>query len=196
MTSKLQKLYCYVDETGQDAGSDFFVVVSVVSAEEQNQLRSKLLQLEEDSKVHARKWFNSRSPLKEEFLRIVLKQEVAKGDIYYAKFPKPLPFFLPLLETVEKAIKDRAGDNTYQAIVYVDGIDKKKARELTGGLRLKDVKLKYVRSARDESEPLIRLADRWAGCIRDALEGKTENKNLLSRDLLSRAEKNGYIKLL
>jgi hypothetical protein len=116
---------------------------------------------------------------------------LAKGDVYYAKYKKPLSFFLPMLETIEKAIRDKAGSNPYQATVYVDGIDKKKAQELTGDLRLKGIKLKYVRSARDESEPFIRLADRWAGCIRDALEGKDDNIKILTK-----AEKEKYIKHL
>lgn len=189
MGKQTQKLYCYVDETGQDAGSDFFVVVSVVSGDEQNQIRHELLELEASSKVHTRKWFNSRSPVKEEFLRAVIKEQLAKGDLYYGKFKKPLPFFLPMLEIVEKAIKDKAGGEPYLAIVYVDGIDKKKALELTNALRLKDIKLKYVRSARDESEPMIRLADRWAGCIRDALEGREANLKILTK-----AEKDKYIK--
>lgn len=42
---------------------------------------------------------------------------------------------------------------------------------------------------RDESEPLIRLADMWAGCIRGALlDGKD------SRVLFSRAKMKGYLK--
>ena len=96
-----------------------------------------------------------------------------------------------MLEIVEKAIKDKARGKSYLAIVYVDGIDKKKAKELTNALRFKGIKLKYVRSARDESEPMIRLADRWAGCIRDALEGKEDNAKILSK-----AEKDKYIKKL
>jgi len=185
----MQKLYCYVDETGQDAGSNFFVVVNIVSGEEQDQIRNQLLKMEESNKIHARKWSNSRSPIKEEFLQDLVKKELVKGDIYYSSFKKPLPFFLPMLETIEKAIKDKAGQKGYQAIVYVDGIDKKKAKELTGALRFKGIKLKYVRSTRDESEPMIRLADRWAGCIRDALEGKEVNGGILLK-----AEKDGYVK--
>ena len=38
----IQKLYCYVDETGQDKGSDFFIVVAVVSEKEQALLRDQL----------------------------------------------------------------------------------------------------------------------------------------------------------
>lgn len=172
MSKSIKKLYCYVDETGQDAGSEFFIVVSIVSSEEQHQVRSDLLKLEITSKVHARKWFNSRSPVKEKFLRLAVSKKLATGDVYYGMFKKPLPFFLPMLETIEKAIKEKTGSDPYQTIIYVDGIDKKKAKELTNALRLKGIKLKYVRSARDESEPLIRLADRWAGCIRHAQEGR------------------------
>ena len=186
-----QKLYCYVDETGQDAGSKFFVIVSVVSDQEQTQIRGELAEAEKDSKLGIKKWHRSRSPEKEDFLRLLIKQEVAKGDIYYRNFKKPLPFFLPMLEVVEKAIKDKVGNKPYVAIVYVDGIDKKKAQELTGGLRLKGISLSYVRGARDESEPIIRLADRWAGCIRDALEGKE-----VSVKILAKAEKEKYIKQL
>ena len=191
MPKTATKLYCYVDETGQDAGSKFFVVVNVVSGEEQESLRQNLIRIETTTKLGAKKWHSSRSPEKEAFMRAIVAQDLAKGDLYYGKFKKPLPFFLPLLEVVEKAIKSKAGNKAYQAIVYVDGIDKKKVKELTGGLRLKGIKLKYVRSARDESEPMIRLADRWAGCIRDALEGKTENIQILSR-----AEKDRYVKHL
>ncbi|MEJ7623790.1 MAG: hypothetical protein WKF34_07335 [Pyrinomonadaceae bacterium] len=107
--SPVKKLYCYVDETGQDAGSEYFVVVSIVSEDDQVRTRRDLEKAEKESKVHARKWYNSRSPAKEEFLRMVVQQDLASGDVYYAKFEKPLPFVLPLLETIEKAIKDKVG---------------------------------------------------------------------------------------
>jgi hypothetical protein len=191
MQNKKQKLYCYVDETGQDAGSRFFVIASVVSGEEQEKVRQGLAEAEKITKLGIKKWHSSRSPEKEEFLRTILKQELAKGDVYYNKYKKRLPFFLPMLETIEKAIRDKAAGKPYQAIIYIDGIDKKKARELTGALRLKGIQLTYVRSSRDESEPIIRLADRWAGCIRDALEGKE-----VSRKILAKAEKDKYIKQL
>lgn len=184
-----KKLYCYVDETGQDAGSKFFIVVSIVTESELQVLKSQLVDLEDEIKLGQKKWHKSRPLERENFLKQVVRRSMAAGEVYYAQFTKPLPFFLPLLETVEKAIKDKAGEQDYKAVVYVDGIDKKKAKELTGGLRLKGISLSYVRSARDESEVLIRLADRWAGCIRQALEGEIE-----SRQVLNKAERDGYIK--
>jgi hypothetical protein len=45
-----EKLYRYVDETGQDAASSVFVVVVVVSAENQDVLRQALINIEEVSR--------------------------------------------------------------------------------------------------------------------------------------------------
>jgi len=64
-------------------------------------------------------------------------------------------------------------------IIYIDGIDRKKAAQLTNALRVRGIKLALIKSRRDESEPLIRLSDRWAGCIRAALLGKKQEQNVL-----------------
>jgi hypothetical protein len=176
----MQKLYCYIDETGQDAASELFIVVAVVSDKEQNLLREQLLEIESLSKIGKRKWHKSRSDRRKEYLRLVLEKRAGKGEIYFNSYKKPLPYFLPMLETLEKAILDKA-EKEYRTIVYVDGIDKKKAIELTNALRLRKIKLRLVKSRRDESEPLIRLADRWAGCIRAALSGRTEEQEILKQ---------------
>lgn len=183
-----QKLYCYIDETGQDAGSEFFIVVAVVSDKEQNLLRDQLLEVETQVKIGQRKWHKSKLERNIQYLQLVLKKEIGKGEIYFGHYKKPIPYFLPMLETLEKAIRDKAKGN-YKAVIYVDGIDKKKAAELTNALRVRNIKLEFVRSARDESDPLIRLADRWAGCARAAVLDKKEE-----RKIFKRAEEKAYIK--
>lgn len=35
----MQKLYCYVDKTGQDTKSEFFIVVAIVNDKDQNLLK-------------------------------------------------------------------------------------------------------------------------------------------------------------
>ena len=77
-------------------------------------------------------------------------------------------------------IKVAKGDN-YIAKVFVDGIDRKKAAELTGSLRLRGLKLTLVQGRRDETDALIRLADRWAGCVRSGKEGRCRfKKNIIN----------------
>jgi len=50
-----EKLYCYVDETGQDPASSVFVVVVVVSAENQDALRQALMNIEDAAGTGRRK---------------------------------------------------------------------------------------------------------------------------------------------
>jgi len=40
----MQKLYCYIDETGQDAGSKFFLVSVVIAEGEREKMVSELYQ--------------------------------------------------------------------------------------------------------------------------------------------------------
>ena len=54
---------------------------------------------------------------------------------------------------------------------------------MTNALRIRGVSLGMVRGRRDESEPLIRLADMWAGCLRSALLGGTAEQTLVKRAL-------------
>lgn len=56
----MQKLYCYVDETGQDTKSQFFIAVAVVSGDDQHILREKLIQIEKKAKTGHRKWHKSK----------------------------------------------------------------------------------------------------------------------------------------
>jgi len=102
------------------------------------------------------------------------------GDVFFGTYPKPLPYFFPFVDVLERAIKMKALPS-YTARVFVDGIDRQKSGELTNALRLRGITLAMVKSRRDESEPLIRLADMWAGCIRAALLGSREERELLDR---------------
>jgi len=176
----MQKLYCYVDESGQDVKSEFFVVAAIVSGQEQERLRNRLLQVEKMTKSGGKKWRKLRSENRVKHLNIILDQKIGKSDVCFGCFKKPIPYSFPIIEVVEKAIKRRA-KGRYNAIVYIDGIDRKKAAELTNALRMRGVSLRFIKSRRDESEPLIRLADMWAGCIRGVLLGKRENIKILDR---------------
>ncbi len=160
--------------------AEYFIVVTVVSESEQERLKESLIRLEQRAKVGGKKWRKLRSPEREHFLELVVNAQLAAGEVLFGRYKKPLPFFQPMVETLSKAILLLAAED-YQAVVYVDGIDRKKARELTAALRENGIKTQQVRSARDESEPLIRLADRWAGCIRGRFEGNEAAETLVIR---------------
>jgi len=74
-----QKLYCYVDESGQDPQSIFFVVVAVVSDQQQDDLREKLYAIEQHARTGFRKWHKSQPKRRLGYLEAVLDQEVGAG---------------------------------------------------------------------------------------------------------------------
>ena len=165
----------------------FFVVVAVVSRDQQQSFREQLTAIEGQSRTGNRKWHKSQPKRRLAYLRSVLEQEVGKAGVFFGYYQKPLPFFFPMLDVLEKAIKQQPLF-PYTARVYVDGIDRKKAAELTNALRARGISLGLVKSKRDESEPAIRLADMWAGCIRAALLGRGEEQRLVKR-----AQQDGYL---
>lgn len=182
---KKKKLYCYVDETGQDAASSVFVVVAVVSLEEQEKLKRTVADSENASGTGGRKWHKSQAARRLRYLTLLLQKEIGRGEVFFGSYKKPLPYFFPLLDILEKSIKIKA-PASYIARIFVDGIDRKKAKELTNALRQRNISLELVRNRRDESEPLIRLADMWAGCIRAALSGSKEEQEILKKALSTR----------
>ena len=165
----MQKIYCYVDESGQDAGAEYFVVVVVVSEGDQSHVREQFVSIEKETNVGQRKWHKSRRDRSRAYLQRVLDGRCV--IIYAGWYRKPLPYFFPILHIIEEALQ-RQERNQYRARIFIDGIDRKKALEMTNALRLRGVVFDGIRGRRDESEPLIRCADRWAGYIRAVLHKK------------------------
>lgn len=165
-------------------------MVAIVSAEDQSYLRKRLEDVEEIAQTHKLKWHKTSYDKKIHYLSLVLERKIAAGKVYTANYKKPIPYFFPMIEVLEKAIKETAQGN-YSARIYVDGIDKQKSQALTNALRARGISLRMVRGRRDESEPLIRLADMWAGCLRSALL-----KNKDAEAIFGRAQKEGYLRSL
>ena len=80
-------------------------------------------------------------------------------------------------------------DETYEATVYVDGMQRTEQRAFTAGLRKLHVHIRLVRGLTDQADEFIRLADAVAGFLRDSMEGDEEMQKLQRR-----ASKNNIIK--
>ena len=58
---KKQKLYCYVDETGQDTFGQLFLVSVVITGSERDDLRRQLRKIEKESGKKQKKWKSART---------------------------------------------------------------------------------------------------------------------------------------
>ena len=148
-----QQVYCFVDETGQDAGSEIFIVVAAITMGTPDKYKELLLKLESETKFGRLKRHKARQTNRLKFLDELLSQPLAGFDLFYGKFRKPLPYFFPTLETVEKSVAAIKPEKTKQVILYIDGLDKRSAKKYTNALRSKHLSIRLAKGARDEVSP-------------------------------------------
>lgn len=186
----MQKLYCYVDETGQDTKGELFLVSVVITEKEQEKIRDKLKTIEKQSKKKNPKWIKTKEEVKEKYLLGIIESNLFKNKIFYAQYSQTKIYTDLTIYSVAKAILKKATKN-YTSNVIIDGLPKNQRRKFGAGLRKLNIKVRKVRGAKDQNEILIRLADAIVGFIRDHLE-----KEKYTDSLYSRATKNEVIQEL
>lgn len=183
--AKTQKLYCYVDETGQDTKGRFFLVAIVITGEEREGLIRELEYIEASSLKGIRKWKNTKPVRRIAYLDMILASQLFIDKISYAIFLDRIDYQDLTISATAKAIISTAPINNYEAVVYVDGLSRTDRFVVGAGLRHRHVKVKRVRGLTDESSSLIRLADSMAGFVRDYLEGDPDMKSLYKKAVAS-----------
>lgn len=188
MQNKKQKLYCYVDETGQDTKGDWFLVSIVIIENEKEKFEKILEDIEIRSGKKKLKWNKTKRDRREAYIREIIKIKEFKNCFYFTIYENTTLFTDLIVYATAKAILDKAHKN-YQASIIVDGLYKNLEKQFSASLRKLKVKVNKVKGARDESSSLIRLADALAGLLRDATES-----NKLSKDLVKKLKDLSYVK--
>jgi hypothetical protein len=180
----MQKLYCYVDESGQDTiaardAEPFFLVAVAVFDTNRDELEGACKGFERESGKGTRKWHKSNHESRMTYLRLVFADERFRRSLCYTH-SRPIEqtdFDARTILGIAKAIRWRGPDDDYTSDVYIDGITQTKQGEYAKELRAIGVHVRRVHRARDDHNPLIRLADALAGlarrncCARDRGEG-------------------------
>lgn len=186
----MEKIYCYVDETGQDTKGRLFIVVVVIAGNTKDQLLADLCSIEKETTIRPLKWNKTKTCEKKKYIEKVLQIKELKGQVYFKAFNDTKAYEDLVALTIAKAInlnlKKRNIDD-YQAHIIIDGLGKTEQRRASKNIRLLGIKAS-VRGARDESNSLIRLADVFAGFARETIE----NQNLFSK-FEEDARKRGYL---
>lgn len=164
----MQKLYCYVDESGQDTKGTLFVVALVVAGEAREQVRALLQQIEENSGKH-KKWKKTIPAKKIAYLERVLGLPALKGKLLYAHYQQTTNYSDLIMDTIAKGIHTTVR-GAYTATVLIDALGKHQRKTVGAQLRKRHIHLEKVRGLTDENDEFIRLADTLAGFVRDAIE--------------------------
>jgi hypothetical protein len=167
----VHKLYCYVDETGQDTKGAYFVVSVIITQEDREAVITLLETLEQVTGKKVTKWHKTRRETKQQFIEHVLQSKILQDKIFYAQYEDTTTYQELTVLTVASAIHLVKRQESYKASIFIDGLQKSEVTDVGAQLRRIGVRTEKVRGVRDESHVLIRLADAIAGFIRDYNEG-------------------------
>jgi hypothetical protein len=186
--SKKQKLYAYVDESGQDTKGMMFVVSVLVLGKERETVLQQLEKIEIESGKKNMKWHKSRPVFRMQYLERVTQLQRLKGRIFFEIFSDTKKYIDLTSFTTAKAILKRSSED-YRARVFIDGFKRKELEIFRRGLRALKVKARQIRGVKkDENDAFIRLVDAICGLVRDAKED-----NEWARGILSKLKKNKIV---
>ena len=166
-----QKLYCYVDETGQDTKGKYFIVSVVIAQADREQLIEFLEKLEQETGKKATKWHKTTKAIKRHFIEQLFQNQALRRKIFYSAYKNATAYQELTVLTVAAAIHAAKYQAKYKASIFIDGLQKSEVTVVGAKLRKIGVSTEKVRGVRDESHVLIRLADAIAGFIREYEEG-------------------------
>jgi hypothetical protein len=172
--SKKQKVYVYVDESGQDTLGEMFLVSVIIAGAERDLLRKHLQDIELKSGKRDKNWTRSTPRQRESYLRAVFGLPEFRGRLYYSHYQNTKTYLDLTIFSTAKALIHFTHHEPYSAIVTVDGLGRSERHSLAAGLRKLNVSIRKVRGAKDQSEEFIRLADALAGFARDGLSSDNE----------------------
>lgn len=169
-----KKIYCYVDESGQDTEGRLFVVVAVVVGEGRDVIEAAVTALEERSRRTARKWHRSQRQRRVEYAAGLPSVEEVCGHVFarvYGEGANYLDRTAYVIGDAIAAYAERNGTQEFTGVAVVDGLKDAEAKRMSKLIRSRGIRLAKLRGAKDEVSPLVRLADSVAGILRDAADG-------------------------
>lgn len=165
-----KKIYCYIDESGQDTKGELFIVSVVVAGNDKDILQNELEQIEKDSGKHKYKWGKTNISSRLKYLQKIVSNKKYKYSIFFSKY-KTMDFDLAAIQTISKTVHYKTNKHDYKTSVYIDGLAKSKRHFYAKELRNLGVRTQKIKGVmKDENNSLIRLADAISGWIRDVIE--------------------------
>lgn len=182
----MKKLYCFVDETGQDTKGEFFLVSIVLKEKDElDGLEQKLLKIESSNDRFLR-WKKLSFEDKINLLDQLGKISELKKAIYYSVYHDSLAYTPLVSLSIAKAVLAQGGDETITTVT-IDGLNDKDRTIVSHELKKLKIRYRKVRGLKDEQSVFLRLAHIFANFLRDykekqkyAIEAMTSLKQIVS----------------
>lgn len=170
MKNPKQKLYCYVDETGQDTQGKLFIVSVVIAKEDRADIYDLLEKIEKESGKKKTKWIQTKKEFKITYLERILNSKQLKHKIYFSLSEDTRAYKEATLITIASAITSAKDQDNYKASIFIDGLNKSEVPKVGASLRKIGIHTEKIRGIKDDSDAIIRLADTISGLIREQIE--------------------------
>ncbi len=178
---KRQKIYAYVDESGQDTEGLIFVVSILIFEEEKEVLEAELERIEKESGKKNLKWHKSGRNERMRYIGGLIDAKIMQEKIFYDVFGDSKKYIEMTSYATAKAILKKVDDD-YKATVFVDGLKRGEFAVFVKGLRDLRIKTKKIRGIKkDENNIFIRLVDAICGLVRDAKDGEKWATEILEK---------------
>lgn len=165
----MQKLYAYVDESGQDTKGALFVVGVVVLETERESILKELEQIEEKSRKRVRKWNKAPYAYRKSYFDGVVRSHAFQNSLFFETFTDNKKYIEMTSYATAKAILKRVTDSNYTTTIFIDGFREREIEIFMQGLRDLHIRRRKIRGVRkEESNSFILLADALCGLVRDA----------------------------
>lgn len=178
-----QKLYCYVDETGQDGLQKFFLVSIIITDHMiKDGIEEKLQQIETKTGKNKTKWTKEEFQVRLNYLSEVAKLTELQASIFYSFYKNTKEYTHLTSLSVAKAVLQKK-EKDYSVTVIIDGLTKADTEKVRRELKQLHIKYSTIRGMKDEQSAFLRLADSMAGFIRDYIEKSSYAEPLFKRFL-------------
>jgi len=173
-----KKFYCYVDETGPDTRGKFFLVSVILTAQsDKDGLETIIEEIEERTGKKSIKWRKTGIDVRTRFLEEISRVKEMHSSVYYCVYADTTAYEQLTSISIAKAIQAK-GEFDCSVTVIVDALTKKGIEKMRCELKRLQVKYDKIAGLKDEQNAFLRLADSFAGFIRDYLEGHPYTKDL------------------
>jgi uncharacterized protein DUF3800 len=184
------KRYAYVDESGQDTQSQFFVVSVVVLDAKHEAILQQLEAIETRSRKGKVKWHRARYVYRQAYIDELTRLTRLSLSLFCESFYGSQAYVT--LTVTANAVRQKAQGSAPEVTVFVDGLLKHEAVRFASLLRTKWRGTRKVRGVqKQQNNAFIRLADALCGLVRDAAEG-----NVWALNALQRLKRNGLLEAL
>lgn len=175
-----KKLYCYVDETGQDTKGKFFLVALVLKDNESLlDLEKKLIGIENRSGKKLLKWKEINKKVKEVYLRELLQVKELKDSIFYSIYEETKEYFKLTSLTIAESVLSKEIED-YTVTIIIDGLNDKEMEIVRSELKKLRIRYRKIRGMKDEQSVFLRLSDAMAGFLREVYEGEKPSKQFIA----------------